>query len=299
MAEIANLGYLVFQVSDLDKWEQFAVGIAGMQAGNRDDRSLALRMDEYEQRILLEKGDEDDLTEAGWLFDSEQELESYVQELSATGIKVRAGDADLAARRRVERVYVCDDPNGFRHEFAYGPAIAPISRPFSSPVLLGGFKTGRLGVGHFLAVARTPKESIPFYRDVLKLRVTDFIREELAPGLVADATFFHTRNGSHHALASCFIPGATKRLNHFMVQVDNLDDVGLAYDRCRKANVPIYFEIGHHANNKMVSFYVVTPSGFALEYGFGGLVVNDSDWAVKSYSQLSDWGHHRGPGFHI
>jgi hypothetical protein len=41
----------------------------------------------------------------------------------------------------------------------------------------------------------------------------------------------------------------------------------------------------------MFSFYVVTPSGFMIEYGYGGLVIDDRDWEVRSYPQLSDWGH--------
>jgi 2,3-dihydroxybiphenyl 1,2-dioxygenase len=300
VSEISNLGYLVFGASDLDKWEEFAVGIAGMQVGRRDaGRSLALRTDEYEQRILIEKDSLDDLAAAGWLFDTEGELEAYVRQLADKGIKVTAGGTELAASRRVEKVYVCEDPNGYRHEFAFGPVYAPLSSPFRSPVLVSAFETGALGVGHFLAVARNYKESVAFYRDGLGLKVSDYIRQELAPGLVADATFFHTRTGRHHSLATCFVPNAPKRLNHFMLQVKGFDDVGLAYDRCQKAGVPVYMGIGHHPNDHMVSFYVVTPSGFAMEYGYGGLVIDDANWEVKSYSQLSDWGHHRGAAFKV
>lgn len=300
MAEISNLGYLVFGASDLDKWEEFAVGIAGMQVGNRDaGRSLALRMDEYEQRIVIEKDSQDDLAAAGWLFDTEADLEIYVHRLRDKGVKVAAGSAELAGNRRVEKLYHCEDPNGYRHEFAFGPVYAPLASPFRSSVLVSGFETGALGVGHFLAVARDYKESVAFYREMLGLKISDYIRQELAPGLVADAAFFHSRTGRHHSLATCFIPNAPKRLNHFMVQVNELDDVGLAYDRCQKAGVPVYMGIGHHPNDHMVSFYVLTPSGFAMEFGYGGLVIDDANWEVKSYSQLSDWGHHRGAAFSV
>lgn len=300
MSEISNLGYLVFGVSDLDKWEEFAIGIAGFQVGKRDaGRSLALRLDEYEQRILLEKNDQDDLAAAGWLFDTEAELDVYVRQLLDKGIGIEDGGAELAASRRVEKVYVSKDPVGYRHEFAFGPSYAPLSDSFKSPSLVSGFETGALGVGHFLAVARNYKESVAFYRDGLGLKISDYIRQELAPGLVADATFFHTRTGRHHSLATCWVPNAPKRLNHFMVQVKELDDVGLAYDRALKAGAPVYMGIGHHPNDHMVSFYVVTPSGFAMEYGYGGLVIDDANWEIKSYSQLSDWGHQKGAAFSL
>jgi len=300
VAEISNLGYLVFGANDLDKWEEFAVGIAGMQVGKRDaGRSLALRMDEYEQRILIERDSQDDLLAAGWLFDTEADLDIYVQELRNKGVNVTAGSADLVTSRRVEKLFHCEDPNGYRHEFAFGPVFAPLASPFRSSVLVSGFETGALGVGHFLAVARDYKESVAFYRDMLGLKISDYIRQELAPGIQADATFFHSRTGRHHSLATCFVPNAPKRLNHFMLQVKALDDVGLAFDRCQQAGVPVYMGIGHHPNDHMVSFYVVTPSGFAMEFGYGGLVIDDANWEIKSYSQLSDWGHHRGAAFNV
>ena len=50
--------------------------------------------------------------------------------------------------------------------------------------------------------------------------------------------------------------------------------------------------LGRHPNDRMFSFYVHTPSGFLLEFGAGGIVVDDADWEIKSYTRLSEWGHH-------
>jgi len=293
MAEISNLAYIVFNVRDLDQWERFAVDVVGLQVGRRDDAQMLLRMDEYEQRLCLERGDDDDLAAAGWEFATEDALEAFVRRIAEAGVRVSDGGRELAQRRRVEKLYRCEDPTGYTHEFVFGPALAPIGTPFHSAVLQGrGFETGPLGVGHILPVARDYKTSVAFYRNVLGLRVSDYIRQELAPGLVADATFFHTVTGRHHSLATGQLPGA-KRLNHFMVQYQSMDDVGLAYDRCEKAGVPIAMSLGHHPNDRMFSFYCRTPSGFNLEIGYGGIVIDDASWTVASYSQLSDWGHKR------
>lgn len=294
MAEITNLGYVVLGVSDLDRWEQFAVEQLGFQVGRREgDKVLALRMDAYEQRVLLEHGGEDDLRVAGWEFDTEEDLDSYVTELVKRGVQLKALGCEHAEARRVEKVYECEDPNGFKHEFYFAPKLASIGDPFRSTVLVGGgFKTGPLGVGHLLPRAIDYKASVDFYRNKMGLKLSDYIREEIAPGMVVDATFFHTRTGRHHSLATAFIP-SEKILNHMMVELQSLDDVGLAYDRCLKAGCEILLGLGHHPNDEMFSFYVTTPSGFAIEYGWGGVVIQKDKWQVRTFSKLSDWGHKR------
>lgn len=293
---LMNLGYAVFGVSDLDAWERFAVDLIGLQVGRRDaDRLLTLRMDEQEQRFVLEKGRDDDLRAAGWQLASGAELEAYVERLRSLGVPVEACDKALARERRVEKLYACADPNGFRHEFYFGPALGDVARPFRSSALSGpGFRTGPLGLGHLLPRADDYGATVSFYRDTLGLRTSDVIREEIAPGIVADATFFHTATGRHHSIATGALPG-DRRLNHVMVEVLDMNDVGLAYDRCLHAGCRMAMELGHHPNDRMFSFYVETPSGFAMEFGHGGIVIDDPDWQLVSYSRLSDWGHKRRP----
>jgi 2,3-dihydroxybiphenyl 1,2-dioxygenase len=290
MAEISSLGYAVFGASDLARWEHFAVDLLGLQVSRHEPgKLLTLRMDELEQRFVLEQSDADDLLAAGWSFDTEEELEEFVQQVRAKGIAVEACNPELTFQRRVEKLYRCDDPNGYKHEFYFGPAI---ESPFRSALLKGaGFRTGPLGLGHLLPRAKDYKSSVDFYRNVLGLKISDYIRQEMAPGFVADATFMHTKTGRHHSLATAAIPGE-KILNHVMIEVQDMDDVGLAYDRCVAAGYHMLLELGHHPNDQMFSFYVQTPSGFGLEYGWGGVVI-DEKWQVISYSRMSDWGHKR------
>lgn len=292
VAEIHSLAYVGLGVSDLDRWQWFATEILGMQVAGRDEGSLSLRMDEYCQRFFLERNPIDDLLVAGWQFRSEAELEDYVAELREKGVAVEALGRDLLQRRMVEKAYSCVDPNGFAHEFFFGHRVVELSDSFRSAVLRGGFVTGDLGVGHILPFAKNGPETVAFYKDVLKLRVSDYIREEVRPGLVVDATFFHTATGRHHSIATAEAP-TPKVLNHFMIQVEQMDDVGLAYDRAVKAGIPIILELGHHPNDKMFSFYAQTPSGFNFEMGWGGIVIDEAAWEVRSYSEMSDWGHKR------
>ncbi len=293
MPTISNLGYLVLGVKDLDAWQRFAVDTIGMQAGRSvPGQMLALRLDDCEQRIVLLQHDDDDMLVAGWELDTQEELDTFVAHLRQQGIAVQQGDTELARERRVEALHFCTDPNGICHEFYVGALRAPMAEPFQSKKLLGRFSTGRLGMGHFVACAKDKQQTIDFCKQVLGIKISDFIRGELAPGVVLDVAFFHARTGRHHSMATVQLPFPyPKRIHHIMVEVDNADDVGLAYDRCVQAGYAINMGLGRHPNDRMFSFYVHTPSGFLLEFGTDGIVVDDADWEVKSYRRLSEWGH--------
>jgi 2,3-dihydroxybiphenyl 1,2-dioxygenase len=297
MSSVSTLGYMVFGVSDLATWESFAVDILGLQAGRRvPGESLGLRMDDYEQRILLLKSDLDDFVAAGWEFESNTELVAYVDQLRAKGIDVSEADTAVADQRRVTRLFVCRDPDGIRHEFYCTAYRARTRDAFRSAVLRGAFSTGRLGVGHFVTVPKQSAEAKAFCESVLGLKLSDTITGDAAPGVELNVTFFHARAGRHHSLAIADVPFPTrKRIHHVMVECIDANDVGLAYDRCKRAGVPILMELGHHPNDRMFSFYMVSPSGFAIEFGAGGIVVDDATWEVKRYTELSDWGHAMNP----
>lgn len=291
MPQPSNLGYIVLSVSDLPAWEHFTTQLIGLMPGRKTENSLALRLDDHALRLLLKRSAEDDIAAAGWQFDTISELDYYVQHLRNHDVEVVQGSDEEAKERCVERFFACVDPNGVRHEFFFGPTHASISTPFRSPVLKGNFVTGRQGIGHVLPVSRDYKKAVDFYTDVLGFRISDYIRDpNVIPGGLLDATFFHTHTGRHHSLATLQAP-SQKKLNHFMLEVSDLNDVGLARDRCRKAGLRFFMDIGHHPNDKVISFYVQTPSGFAMELGHGSILIDDDAWEIKNYSEIHDWGH--------
>ena len=66
--------------------------------------------------------------------------------------------------------------------------------------------------------------------------------------------------------------------HHLMLEVNSLDDVGTAVDRCADLEVPVSKSIGCHTNDRMVSTYLFSPSVLRVEYGWGGLAIDDL-WA--------------------
>jgi 2,3-dihydroxybiphenyl 1,2-dioxygenase len=293
MAEVQNLAYVVIAANDLVAWKSFAQDIVGLGTCEADKDALGLRLDDHPWRLLVEQGADDDLTHAGWDLGSEAQLEDYVADLRAKGADVREEGADLAARRCVQRLFSLADPNGYRHEFYSGRTGLTADGGNLSPILRGpGFVIDDLGIGHILPVSKDYEDGLKFYRDVLGLRYSDRIRQQVAPGIYADATFFHTATGRHHSLATGAFP-SPKRLNHLMLEYRDMNDVGLACDRAKKAGIPIVLELGHHPNDQMFSFYMRTPSGFGIELGYGGIVIDQATWQPQVYDVMSDWGHAR------
>jgi hypothetical protein len=78
-----------------------------------------------------------------------------------------------------------------------------------------------------------------------------------------------------------------------MVQMQNLNDVGSALDRCGAGGVPLSMGLGCHTNDHMVSFYAVTPSGFDVEIGSGARIIDEATWRVARHAAVSIWGHRR------
>ncbi|MCS6926791.1 MAG: biphenyl-2,3-diol 1,2-dioxygenase [Candidatus Binatia bacterium] len=291
MAAVTQLGYLGLSVSNVDEWERFAESILGLQSNGRDgDGSLFLRMDEYHHRFALHPTGKDDLAYIGWEVATEEALQEMAAQLTAAGVAVQHGTREEADARRVAGLIKFTDPSGIPSEIFYGPLVL-FDRPFHSPRPISGFKTGEQGLGHFVIWVDDFARSLHFYRDVLGMRISDFVRFAPAPQVQLNVVFFHC-NPRHHSLAFATLPQASpKRLHHFMLQVQSLDDVGSTYYLCQDRNVPIVMSLGKHTNDHMVSFYLRTPSGFAVEYGWGAREVDDRTWQVQVHTAGSMWGH--------
>ncbi|MFE9107818.1 VOC family protein [Actinomadura geliboluensis] len=289
MTGVKELAYVVYEASSLDDWEHFAVELLGMQLADKTADAVAFRTDEKVHRWLVQQGPADDLAASGYEVESDAALDAIAARLAAAGVEVEEGGAALAASRKVERILVTADPMGNRVELVTG--FADAGTPFRSDVLLGGFVTGDGGAGHQVLLSKgVARETyLAFYEGLLGFRISDTIVEELAPGVVADLIFLRC-NPRHHSVAFGDMPHP-KRTHHFMVEVTDIRDVGTAYDRCMDAGQPFEMTLGMHPNDHMFSFYVQTPSGFSVEYGWGGLLVDDETWQVKTLDRLHSWGH--------
>lgn len=290
MTRVEALGYLGFRVRSLADWEVFATEILGMTATRSEidgEAALVLRMDERAHRITLRAGD-DELDYVGWQVSGPDALDEVAAALTAAGVAYK-DDAGLAEARGVRRLLTCTDPAGYTLEFHYGPSM--LQEPFLSPTGARFVTTAPdgadTGLGHVVVTCKNVDETIEFYRRVLGFKVSDHIIP--VPGMLL--TFLHT-NPRHHSLAVApvYQDGPTG-VNHFMVEVDDLDVVGRALDKVQQRRIRQLATLGRHTNDEMLSFYVQSPSGFGVEYGTDGLLIDEDTWSVVTYDASAYWGH--------
>ncbi|TCZ52954.1 biphenyl 2,3-dioxygenase [Roseicella aquatilis] len=282
--ELVSLGYVGVRTRQPEAWGTLATRLLGMQAIDRGGPVTAFRMDDRFQRLVVLDEPGSALAFLGWEARDAQAMARLAARLEAAGIAVHRGTGSLAAERHVAGLIRFQDPAGNWLEVFHGPAAA--DRPFVPGRPISGFRTGPLGMGHAVLQVEQVEALLPFYRDLLGFRVSDY---GLQP---YPLYFFHLAGGRHHSFA--MVGSGRHGFHHLMVELGSLDDVGQGYDLAGLEEGRLAYTLGRHTNDYMTSFYANTPSGFFVEYGWGGLVLDPSAWTPHmTVDGPSLWGHER------
>jgi 2,3-dihydroxybiphenyl 1,2-dioxygenase len=266
MVQVTEMGYMGLGVRDLDAWKSFATDIVGLELADEEERDRCyLRMDYWHHRLTLHRDDSDDLLYLGLRVAGGEEFAEMQHQLSSAGIKFRVGSDEEAAERRVLEIIKLTDPSGNPIEIFHGPQVQ-FTKPFHPGRRMHGrFKTGSGGMGHCIVREKDTKAAYRFYTS---LGMRGGVEYKVRMGQQVLAPVFMHCNDRDHTVAFG-IGGSERRINHLMIEVDNLDDVGLTHDLVRNRNVPVTIALGKHSNDHMYSFYFRNPSGWIWEYGWG------------------------------
>jgi len=297
MIEVRALAYVVVQSAGVDTWRGYAENMLGMQAHDAADGALYLKMDQRDFRYLVVPGDTDRYFASGWELADAAALDAAVRALEQAGVEPMRASAKEVALRRVQAMVWCLDPSGNRHEFFWG--VRADFKRFVSPLGVPGFVTGQMGLGHVVLPAPQFDATDAFVRDVLGFELSDIFRVRFTDDPAEPEKrihFMHCKNARHHSLAimDLAIPSGCV---HVMAEVDSMDEVGRALDRVVAQGVKLSATLGRHCNDQMISFYMKTPGGFDLEYGYGGLTVDWAQHTVFEATRVSLWGHDVSVGY--
>jgi 3,4-dihydroxy-9,10-secoandrosta-1,3,5(10)-triene-9,17-dione 4,5-dioxygenase len=196
--------------------------------------------------------------------------------LQERGIQSRWGDEALRAQRGVSELLLFSGPDGVPTELFAGPVQRNTPR-----------RPSGLQLGHVVLASEDRRASVEWYSTVFEFKVSDHIFWD-----GVEASFLRC-NPRHHSLAFTNRVGDMRGgdLGHFMLEASSLDEVGRAYDAVKSAGIPLAFTFGRHSNDAAISFYVYTPSGWLVEYGYGGRIIDDPTWQPRLYDAPSIWGH--------
>jgi 2,3-dihydroxybiphenyl 1,2-dioxygenase len=283
---VKALGYLRVETEHTDAWVTLATSVLGMACGsNSAGVTAGLRMDDRLQRLVLERGPKDGVAAIGWEVADEKTWTVVAERIEKAGVGVTELDPEAAAAVGARGVVRCLSPAGLPLEIFYGGHVEPVEK-FVSPLGVA-FRTGELGMGHITVFVEEFDEELVFYHDVLGMHLRELIEVDL------DVAFLGC-NPRQHAVGIARSPSGSF-FDHVMIEVEELDDVGRAYDRCRSGAAPVSMTLGRHWNDRMFSFYLITPSGFRIEYGWGGRLIDAADWSQVTQRGVgggSVWGHH-------
>jgi 2,3-dihydroxybiphenyl 1,2-dioxygenase len=279
---LTGLGYVGIRSQQLEGWSSYARDLLGLQQVDRSQSTRAFRMDDRRQRLIVNDSNGEGLDFFGWEVADAAALDRLAARLENAGVTVRRGSKALAAQRFVTELIEFNDPVGNRLEAFYGPQIA--EDPFIPGRNLSGFVTGALGMGHIVLSVERLDAVLPFYRDLLGFKLSDYFTRPFR------ISFFHI-NQRHHSLA--LVETGTNGIHHMMMELFSLDDVGQAYDIQLTQPQGIGATLGRHSNDYMTSFYSFTPSRFMVEYGWGGRIVDPAWEGTEVLEGPSLWGHER------
>jgi 2,3-dihydroxybiphenyl 1,2-dioxygenase len=286
-----HLGYVVIETEKFADWRRFGRDAVGMHLDETLPGVMRFRLDDNQCRFLLQRGPAEDATALGWELDDHATFETIEARIKAHRVPVTEGSAEDAALRGVERFVRFPGPHGLTQEMYVS------ARTAGEPLHLqarGGFVTGANGMGHVAITTKKPHQMRGYYSNVFDARLSDYI-DETINGIKLKARFLRV-NQRHHTIAIASVnalpvnPYRTS-IQHCNIQVAELDDMVTSYQRVKELGFRIAMSVGQHTNDKELSFYAVTPSGFEWELGWNPIIVDESTWQPTTHQGISIWGH--------
>jgi len=286
--------YIALESPDPARLAPYLTDVVGLMPGaTAADGARTWRDDHKAQRLWVRQGPRGDAICTGFEARDARAFDRVWGSLRKAGARLVEGDQATLQARRVQALVRCDTPWGVPLELVLG--LEDAQQPFASLPFPRGFVTQGQGFGHFVFVVNSAADyeaSRRFALEGIGLGLSDWLRMPLEGGAEMHVSFLHC-NPRHHSMAIAFVPmpRIERRLHHINFEVSEVVDVGRAYERALQSGTPIANTLGQHANDRMVSFYSVSPDGWQIEIGATGKVVHEGWTGAREYDRISEWGH--------
>lgn len=285
-----HLGYIVIESHRLADWRRFGTDAIGMHHDALSRDLMRFRLDDQECRFLVQRGPAEDVVATGWHIDDHASFEEIEARVRAHGVPVAEGSAEEAQLRGVERLLRFPGPKGITQEIY----TTPVKSAEPLRMAASGWVAGDSGMGHVAITSARPTQLRGYFDTVFDARLTDYIDETIS-GVKLKIRFLRV-NERHHSIAIAAVRGlpvdpVRTRVQHLNIQAASLDDVARSYQRVCELGFDMALSVGRHTNDKELSYYARTPSGFEWEVGWNPIVVDESTWQPTTHQGISVWGH--------
>ncbi len=285
-----KMGYLIAESNKFDQWIDFAQKCLGLTLAEETEEALSFRIDDYQKRLIIRKGEQEDVTHLGVQLEDEKTLDEVLQRFRSREIEYFIGTAQDAAFRGVEAYWYLRGPKDIQIEI-FVKALKS-AKPLDQKV--SGFYTDACGMGHVALTSKKPEKMIRFWQEFFDARLTDCIEQKIN-GVMLDVSFLRL-NERHHSIAVAHTRGVNldpirTRIQHVNFQVLDIEDVTSSYQRCKDYGFNVVWDVGLHTNDREISFYVESPSSFEVELGWNPIKIDEAVWKPVKHTSISVWGH--------
>lgn len=286
-----HLGYIVIESQRFAEWRRFGRDAIGMHLDEVSPDVIRFRLDDHQARFIILRGPAEDVVALGWHLDDHESFDRVMARVTDRGVPTLAGREEDAAIRGVQRLVRFPGPNRLAQE------IFTTAHTTDEPLYMsntGGFITGASGMGHIAITSTKPQQMRGYYNTVFDARLTDYIDETIS-GAKLKIRFLRV-NERHHSIAIANVLTAPvnpirTRVQHLNIEVATLDDMTSAFQRVKQLGFGMALSVGQHTNDRELSFYAQTPSGFEWEVGWNPVVVDEKTWEPTTHQGISIWGH--------
>lgn len=285
-----QLGHLEIESNHLADWRRFLEDGIGMHVEHASHDELTARIDDRPARFHIRRGPREDVTAIGWEAATPETFDTVVGRASDAGVPCyTAGDVEAAARHASQLVRI-PGPKGLPQELHVAARVA--AGPLNAAT---EFVAGAGGIGHVALTSKNPAKLRSYYATLLDARLTDLIDESIQ-GVKLRIRFLRV-NERHHSVAVAAtrplgLDPIRTRVQHVNSQVAHLEDLTASRARLLQLGFGMALEVGQHTNDRELSYYAITPSGFEWEVGWNALTVDEDSWAPTLHHGISTWGHH-------
>jgi 2,3-dihydroxy-p-cumate/2,3-dihydroxybenzoate 3,4-dioxygenase len=253
-----KLGYIVLNVSDIERSTKFATDVFGMDLnGEAGDGARYFRIGPNHHDVILQPASEPAFARSAWELESEADLDKAYEHYKRIGLSPTwVGDNELA-NLSLERAFRIVEP-------VLGATWEYYSRMSYTSVPRTNMLTNFQGGKHYGLVVPDCKKVTDYMVENMGFLVSDYLEGWFASLLRAHP------NPNHHSFAPLQFPSAKgASFQHLAFMVNEIDDIGKLFNRVKRHNVKVQFGIGRHPTSGSIHLYIYDPDYFVWEYTLG------------------------------